>query len=47
MIPTFHQDELPGIQDWLRQHYSIQFRNYPVSDDYIESPAPVACEAAV
>jgi formylmethanofuran dehydrogenase subunit A len=47
VLPTFHQDALPGIQDWFQQHYSIQFRNYPVSDDYIESPAPVACEAAV
>lgn len=45
--PDYSSDALPGIQEWFEQHYTLQFRNYPVDDYHIESPAPIACEAVL
>lgn len=37
----------PGIEtqiaDWFEQFYSIQFRNYPVSDEYLLDAEQIAC----
>jgi formylmethanofuran dehydrogenase subunit A len=31
------------ISDWFEQYYSIRFRNYPVSDDYLHEAETVPC----
>jgi formylmethanofuran dehydrogenase subunit A len=43
VTPTFDHTEETKIQEWFEQFYSIRFRNYPVSDHYLENPSPVAC----
>ena len=40
--PTIDQDIIPHIQEWFEQYYSIRFRNYPVSDDYLHNPEVIA-----
>ena len=40
--PTIDQDIVPHIQEWFEQYYSIRFRNYPVSDDYLHNPEVIA-----
>ncbi len=52
--PTFGKtlhvapDYDPGIEtdiaDWFEKYYSVRFRNYPVSDDYVPVGEQVACE---
>lgn len=46
VLPEYDPGALPLINDWFQQHYTVQFDNYPVDDHQIESPSPVACEAA-
>ena len=49
---TFHadteydEDALPDIRAWFEQYYSIRFRNYPVSDDYLHDPQAIRGEAS-
>ena len=31
------------IADWFEKYYSIRFRNYPVSDDYLHDAEQIAC----
>ena len=31
--PEFDRSAIPEIEAWFAQHYSIQFANYPVTDD--------------
>ena len=37
----------PGIEtdiaEWFEQFYSIRFRNYPVSQDYLHAASEIAC----
>jgi formylmethanofuran dehydrogenase subunit A len=33
------------IAEWFEKYYSIRFRNYPVSLDYLHDPEEVACAA--
>ena len=33
--PEYDQDLEPRIADWFEQYYSIRFRNYPVTEDYL------------
>jgi formylmethanofuran dehydrogenase subunit A len=43
-VGTKHdQDREAEIGEWFEKYYSIRFRNYPVSSDYIHSPREVAC----
>jgi formylmethanofuran dehydrogenase subunit A len=44
VTPDFDQSVEASIEDWFEQFYSIRFRNYPVSDHYLENPHPIACE---
>jgi formylmethanofuran dehydrogenase subunit A len=36
---TLEQD----ISDWFEQFYTIRFRNYPVSADYLHEATEVSC----
>lgn len=35
VAPSYDEEVVPDIQAWFEDHYSIQFRNYPVSDAYL------------
>jgi formylmethanofuran dehydrogenase subunit A len=41
VAPEFDQDMVPDIQEWFEKHYTIQFRNYPVDQDYLKNPEQV------
>jgi formylmethanofuran dehydrogenase subunit A len=43
VAPTFDPGVVDRISEWFEQYYSIRFRNYPVSDDYLHQPRIVAC----
>ncbi len=43
IAPDYDRDVETDIADWFEQYYSIRFRNYPVSDDYIHSSEQIAC----
>jgi formylmethanofuran dehydrogenase subunit A len=32
-----------GIRDWFEQYYSVNFRNYPVTDEYLHRPECIPC----
>lgn len=38
VAPDYDADAVTDIQDWFERTYSIQFRNYPVGDDYLHNP---------
>ena len=42
--PGYDEMALPGIQEWFEEHYTLRFRNYAVSDHYVEQPHIIACE---
>jgi formylmethanofuran dehydrogenase subunit A len=44
VIPEYDDHEESNIEDWFEQFYSIRFRNYPVSDHYLEHPSPIVCD---
>ena len=35
VAPDFDDAVVPDIQSWFEDHYSIQFRNYPVDENYL------------
>ena len=35
VAPDYDEAAVDDIQNWFEQYYSIQFRNYPVDDDYL------------
>jgi formylmethanofuran dehydrogenase subunit A len=41
VAPEFDQEVVPDIQDWFEKHYTIQFNNYPVDQDYLQNPEQV------
>ena len=41
VAPDFDLDMIPDIQDWFEDHYTIQFRNYPVDQNYLSNPEQV------
>jgi len=40
--PSFDEGVIPDIQSWFEEHYSIQFRNYPVDASYLHDHAQIA-----
>ena len=38
VAPDYDLEAVDHIQEWFEQTYSIQFRNYPVGDHYLENP---------
>jgi formylmethanofuran dehydrogenase subunit A len=43
VAPAFDHDIEKDIADWFEQYYTIRFRNYPVSDDYLHGAEQVEC----
>ncbi len=41
VAPEYDFDAVDDIQAWFEKTYSIQFRNYPVDDHYLENPLVV------
>lgn len=41
--PQFDPDVVPNIADWFEQYYSIRFRNYPVSAEYLHDSEKIDC----
>jgi formylmethanofuran dehydrogenase subunit A len=41
VAPEYDVDAVDDIQAWFEKTYSIQFRNYPVDDHYLENPLVV------
>ena len=39
--PDYDPDAVDDIQAWFEKTYSIQFRNYPVADHYLQDPLVV------
>lgn len=35
VAPDWDQSHTPHIQDWFEKYYTLQFSNYPVTDDYL------------
>lgn len=42
VAPAYDLDRMPHIEDWFDEFYSIRFRNYPVTDDYLHAAEVVA-----
>ena len=42
--PTFDEQLTPDIQAWFEQYYSIRFRNYPVSANYLHEQEVISNE---
>ncbi len=43
VAPEFDDGVEASIREWFEQYYSIRFRNYPVTGDYLLHPREVAC----
>ena len=43
--PGYDRDIEDDISQWFEDYYSIRFRNYPVSEDYLHEHEQVACGA--
>ena len=44
VAPEFDPGIEASIQEWFEQYYSVGFRNYPVSDDYVPEPERIDCD---
>lgn len=45
VAPEYDVEVEKDIAEWFEKYYSIRFRNYPVSDDYLHAAEQVACGA--
>ena len=43
VAPEYDREIEKDIANWFEQYYSIRFRNYPVSDDYLHDAEQVSC----
>jgi formylmethanofuran dehydrogenase subunit A len=41
VAPTYDRAIETDLADWFERYYSVQFRNYPVSDEYVPRPERV------
>ena len=44
VAPDYDHDVETDIAEWFEKYYSIRFRNYPVTDDYLQEQETVPCE---
>jgi formylmethanofuran dehydrogenase subunit A len=44
VAPDYDRDVETDIAKWFESYYSIRFRNYPVTDDYMQEHETVPCE---
>jgi len=43
VAPEYDPSIEDDISDWFEQYYSVRFRNYPVSDDYLSGAERISC----
>jgi formylmethanofuran dehydrogenase subunit A len=43
VAPQYDRDVESDIADWFEQYYSIRFRNYPVTSEYLHDAEQIAC----
>jgi formylmethanofuran dehydrogenase subunit A len=43
VAPDYDRTVEEDISSWFEQYYSIRFRNYPVTDSYLQDAEQVAC----
>jgi formylmethanofuran dehydrogenase subunit A len=43
VAPAYDVEVEADIADWFEQYYTVQFRNYPISDDYVHDSELVDC----
>ncbi len=43
VAPGYDHDRETDIAEWFEKYYSIRFRNYPVSAEYMHDPFEVSC----
>jgi formylmethanofuran dehydrogenase subunit A len=43
VAPEYDTGFEPAIAEWFEQYYSVRFRNYPVTDDYLPHPEIIPC----
>ena len=43
VAPDYDRDVEADIAAWFEQYYSIRFRNYPVTNDYLHAAEEIAC----
>ncbi|MBN1852109.1 MAG: formylmethanofuran dehydrogenase subunit A [Pirellulales bacterium] len=44
VAPAYDPMDEEHIRTWFEKHYSIQFRNYPVGDEYVHEPVVIGCK---
>lgn len=44
VAPYYDADRETDIAEWFEQYYSIRFRNYPVSSDYLHHAETIPCK---
>ena len=44
VAPSYDHDRETDIGEWFEKYYSIRFRNYPVTADYLHDPVEVSCD---
>jgi formylmethanofuran dehydrogenase subunit A len=42
VAPSYDEGAVPHIREWFERYYTIQFRNYPVDDHYLQEHEVVA-----
>jgi formylmethanofuran dehydrogenase subunit A len=42
VAPGYDESALPHIREWFERYYTVQFRNYPVDDQYLQDHEVVA-----
>ena len=42
VAPTYDAGAVPDIQEWFEKYYTIQFRNYPVDEHYLQKHEVIA-----
>jgi formylmethanofuran dehydrogenase subunit A len=43
VAPEYDAGIEPHIADWFKKYYSVQFRNYPVSGEYLQAAEEIGC----
>jgi formylmethanofuran dehydrogenase subunit A len=45
VAPGYDREVETNIAEWFEQFYSIRFRNYPVSSEYLQAAEQISCSA--
>jgi formylmethanofuran dehydrogenase subunit A len=44
VAPTYDEGAVADIQKWFEKYYTIQFRNYPVDEHYLQNHEVIASD---